>query len=246
MRTLDEASWAGVVRATGLDGAGVPLRPLGHDHAGGGPAEPALVEAAALALSRADVGLTVMSGTGERGVLAQLGSDQHALGVAIRAVVAGDAGPVAVPGVRLGAHAPGQLTREVMRLVPPGGEERRLPRGPVTLDQEAALIAGRTAVSDPDVALAAVRHAGLEDVPPVLQALARGTSASVTMTVSTGGGPLHAVRQWLLTDRGWVSLTVRGRRVTHTASSRAELTAATTSMLAGAWDAALVARERAS
>lgn len=246
MRTLDEAAWADLVRATGLDVSTSPLRPLGDHPARSEPPEPALVEATALALGRADVGLTVMSGAGDRGVLAQIGSDRQVLGVAVRAVVAGSAGPVAVPGIQLGAHAASGVVDQVMRLVPPGGDERDLPRAPVSLDQETALVITRTAVDDPDVALAAARRAGLDVVPPVLQALARGTSASVTMTVSTSGEPLHAVRQWLLTDQGWVSLTIRGRRVAHTACSRAELAAATTSLVAGAWDAALAARGRAS
>lgn len=246
MRALDEAAWADLVRATGLDVKTAPLRPLGDHPEGREPPEPALVEAAALALGRADVGVTLMSGAGERGVVAQLGSDRQALGVAVRAVVAGDSGPVAVPGVRLGAHPPSDLVDQVMRLVPPGGDERGLPRRPVAVDQETALVIARTAITDADVALAAARRAGLDDVPPVLQALARGTSASVTMTVSTSGQPLHAVRQWLLTDQGWVSLTIRGTRVVHTACSRAELAAATTSMVAGAWDAALAAQRRAS
>ncbi len=246
MRTLDEAAWADLVRATGLDVTTSPLRPLGQHPEAGGTPEPALVEAAALALGRADVGVTLMSGAGERGVVAQLGSDRRALGVAVRAVVPGAAGPVAAPGVRLGAHPPSSLVDQVMRLVPPGGDDRLLPRRPVSLDQETALVIARTATGDADVALAAARRAGLDDVPPVLQALARGTSASVTMTISTVGEPLHAVRQWLLTDQGWVSLTIRGSKVVHTACSRAELAAATTSMVAGAWDAALAARERAS
>lgn len=246
MRTLGEAAWADLVRATGLDVATAPMRPLGDHPEGREPPEPALVETAALALGRADVGVTLMSGTGDHGVLAQLGSDRQALGVAVRAVVPGDAGPTAVPGVRLGAHSPSGLVDQVMRLVPPGGDERGLPRRPVAVDQETALVIARTAIADADVALAAARRAGLADVPPVLQALARGTSASVTMTVSTSSEALHAVRQWLLTDQGWVSLTVRGSRVVHTACSRAELAAATTSMLAGAWDAALATRGRAS
>ena len=249
MRTLDEAAWADLVRATGLDVTTVPLRPLADPAVGAErtePSAPALVEAAALALGRAEVGVTLMSGAGERGVLAQIGSDRQALGVAVRAVVPGGSGPTPVPGVRLGAHPPSRLVDQVMRLVPPGGEERDLPRGAVSLDQESALVIARTATGDADVALAAARRAGFDDVPPVLKALARGTTASVTMTVSTAGEPLHAVRQWLLTDQGWVSLTIRGGNVVHTACSRAELAAATTSMLAGAWDAALAARERAS
>ncbi|MEG9227543.1 hypothetical protein [Aeromicrobium sp. Sec7.5] len=246
MRTLDEAAWTDLVRATGLDVTTAPLRPLGDHTTGADHPEPALVEAAALALGRADVGITLMSGAGDRGVLAQLGSDRQTMGAAVRAVVPGDAGPLPVPGVRLGAHPSSGLVDQVMRLVPPGGEERGLPRAPVALDQETALVIARTATGDLDVALAAARRAGLDDVPPVLQALARGTSASVTMTVSTSAQPLHAVRQWLLTDQGWVSLTVRGSRVVHTACSRAELAAATTSMVAGAWDAALAAQGRAS
>lgn len=246
MRTLDEAAWADLVGATGLDVSTSPLRPLGEHPARSEPPAPALVEAAALALGRADVGLTIMSGAGERGVLAQLGSDRQAMGVAVRAVVPATSGPVAVPGIRLGAHPPSSMVEQLMRLVPPGGDERELPRAPVALDQDTALVIARTASGDPEVALAAARHAGLDGVPPVLHALARGTSASVTVTVSTGATPLHAVRQWLLTDQGWVSLTIRGRRVVHTACSRAELATAATSLLAGAWDAALAARERAS
>ncbi len=246
MRTLDEAVWADLVRATGLDVSTSPLRPLGDHPAHSEPPEPALVEATALALGRADVGLTLMSGAGDRGVLAQIGSDRHVLGVAARAIVPAVSGPVAVPGVRLGAHPASSVVDQVMRLVPPGGGARELPRAPVSLDQETALVITRTAVDDADAALAAARRAGLDVVPPVLQALARGTSASVTLTVSTSGEPLHAVRQWLLTDLGWVSLTIRGRRVVHTARSRSELAASTTSLVAGAWDAALAARERAS
>lgn len=246
MRALDEAAWADLVRATGLGTTTSPLRPLGDHAAGADHPEPALVEATALALGRADVGVTLMSGVGERGIVAQLGSDRQALGVATRAVVPGESGPIAVPGVQLGAYPPSRLVDQVMRLVPPGGDERGLPNRPVAVDQETALVVARTAVADPEVALATARRAGLDDVPPVLQALARGTSASVTMTVSTSGQPLHAVRQWLLTDQGWVSLTIRGSRVVHTACSRAELATATTSMVAGAWDAALAAQGRAS
>ncbi len=246
---LDEAAWAGVVAATALDVGQAPLRPLGAPRATAGDPEPALVEAAGLALGRADVGVTVLAGAGERGVLAQIGADRQVLGSAVRAVVTGAPGapePTAVPGVRLGARATRHLVDEVMWLVPPGGVDCALPRESVALERDHALVIARAVGADDEVALLAARHAGFDTVPPVLRAVAGPTTASVTLTISTCADPVHGVRQWLLTDHGWVSLTMLGRRVVHTPRSRDDLATELTSVLAGAWDAALAARWRAS
>lgn len=246
---LDEASWAAVVAETGLDTAASPLRPLGEHAAPVDAPQATHVEAAALALGRADVGISLLSGTNHSGVIAQLGANTSVLGVALRAVlsgVGGAEGPVAVPGVELGAGHAGAMVEEVMRLVPPGGEVRDLPDGSVGLEREDALVMARTAVADEPVAAAAARRSGLDEVPEVIRAVARGTTASVTLTISTSAARLYAVRQWLLTDAGWVSLTMLGRRVVHAPRSRDELAAELTALLAGAWDSALAARGRVS
>jgi len=241
---LAEPEWAAVAGSTGLDLGASPLRPLTDTDAAADPDE-AVVAAAGLALGRADVGVTLLAGTSDRGVLAQLGADDRLLGSAVRAVVAAGGEPQAVPGVRLAAAPAHRLVAETMRLVPPGGDERDLPAAPVAIDRHDALVVARSLDIDPRVALAACRRAGHDDVPPVLRALARGTSASVTLTVSTGATPVHAVRQWLLTDSGWVGLTLRGSRVVHAPRSRDELATELVALLAGAYDAARAARRRA-
>lgn len=247
---LDEPQWADVAGATGLDLAASALRPLvdadpegaaGATGVDPGPADPAVVEAARLALGPAPVSVSLVTGAGDRGVLATMGADPVSLGLATRVLVAAadGSGPQGVPGVELTASLAGQAVSELMRLFPAGGGERHVAADPVVLPADQSMVIAR-AVEQGDVALArrAARACGFDDVPELLTSIAHGSLASARLTVQVAGRPDQQLRQWLLADVGWVSLGLRGRDAVHVARSREEVRAELVDLLAGAFDAA--------
>ncbi|MCD9199888.1 hypothetical protein [Aeromicrobium wangtongii] len=221
---LTEPAWASVVAASSAEvsGALAPLEPASPDER---PDEP-LAAAAALALGGAPVHVELVTGEGDRGVIAQIGCDAVATGLAVRALVAGadGAGPVVVPGVEVSTNQAANVVAEIMRLFPAAGLSRHADPSPATMPHELSLTlheAIRT--GDQQVAQLVAEQAGFESPPDVLVSLARGTTASATATIRVRGSATTVVQQWLLCDVGWVLLTIRGTQVTHTAQSRNEV-----------------------
>lgn len=235
---LDEAQWAALVSGHDPAPSGA-LAPLPVEEAAGDEAvaDEALSAAAALATG-APLRLELVTGAGDRGVAAQIGCDAAAVGVAVRVLVPAEdgSGPVAVPGVEVGANRAADDVAEVMRLFPAGGQTRHTHRRPLTLPHDLSL-AMHHALRNHDEALArhVAQQAGLEAPPDVLVSLARATTASATLTVRVAGSPTTVVQQWLLCDVGWVLLTVHGTRVTHTAQSRDEVRDTVTRIVAGGY-----------
>lgn len=237
---LSEAEWAAAIagRDTSEAGALAPLQALGPSQ-DASPDE-ALMAAAALALGDGFVHLEIATGAGERGVLAQVGCDAVAAGVAVRALVpaADGSGPVAVPGVEVGLNETVNVVAEIMRLFPAGGLTRQADHGPVTMPHELALTLHQALRSGDDaVARLTAEQAGFTAPPEVMVSLARATTASATLTARISGSATSVVQQRLLCDVGWVLLTVRGTRVTHTVQSRDEVRDSLVHLMAGALDA---------
>ncbi len=236
---LTEAQWTALVAGhdTAPTGALAPLDvdPAGQDTATDTADEP-LAAAVALAVGDAPLRIELLTGAGDRGVVAQVGCDAVATGVAVRALVPAEdgSGPVAVPGVEIGANQTANVVAEVMRLFPGGGLTRHADAAPVTLPHDLSLSLHH-AIRNHDDALAqhVAEQAGFDAPPDVLVSLARATTASATMTVRVAGSPTTVVQQWLLCDVGWVLLTVRGTRVTHTVQSRDEVRDAVVRIVAG-------------
>ncbi|MET0448867.1 MAG: hypothetical protein ABW004_10685 [Aeromicrobium sp.] len=243
---LDEPDWAALV-----DAANVSVRPAGAFAA----LEPAtvasldepLVAAAAMALGNAPIHLEIQTGAGDHGVIAQIGCDPVATGVAVRALLAAPdgSGPVAVPGVEVGANSTKNVVAEIMRLFPADGLTRHTDGAPVTIPHELSLTLHQAVQSGDDrLARLVAQQAGWPEPPDVLVSLARGTTASATITVRVAGSPTTVVQQWLLCDVGWVLLTVRGSLVTHTVQSRAEVRASLVRTMSGALTASQAVSDR--
>lgn len=239
---LGEAQWAALVSGHDPAPSGA-LAPLPVDGATGdgaavdqAAADDALAAAAALAVGEAPLRLELVTGAGDRGAAAQIGCDATAVGVAVRALVPAEdgSGPAAVPGVEIGANRADDVVAEVMRLFPGGGRTRHADRRPVTLPHDLSLALHHALRNhDDDLTRHVAQQAGLDAPPDVLVSLARATTASATLTVRVAGSPTTVVQQWLLCDVGWVLLTVRGTRVTHTAQSRDEVRDAIVRIVAG-------------
>jgi hypothetical protein len=233
---LTEGQWSALVggRDPAPMGALAPL-PVEDDDMSDA-ADEGVASAAALALGDAPMRIELLTGAGDRGVLAQVGCDAVATGVVVRALVpAGDgSGPVAVPGVEIGANTTTNVVAEIMRLFPPGGLVRHTGSAPVTLPHELSLTMHH-AIRTHDDALArhVAQQAGFDTPPDVMVSLARGATASASLTVRVAGSPTTVVQQWMLCDVGWVLLTVRGTRVTHTVQSRDEVREAIVRIVAG-------------
>ncbi|EFQ82182.1 hypothetical protein HMPREF0063_12706 [Aeromicrobium marinum DSM 15272] len=234
---VDEPDWAAIVG----DHTTSSLAPLPGTPASTVAADPAVAEAALLAVDMGVVGITLVSGRGDRGVLAQVGCDLRSVGIAVRALVPADdgSGPVAVPGIEISATVPEHLVAEILRLLPAAGLQRHTPADPVTLPYEASLSLF-LALTTGDHALAqhVAQQAGFAEPPEVLVALAAGTTASASLTVHVAGHREQKLRQWLLADVGWVAVSTQGSRVTHTVRSRAEIGHDLVDLLAGAFEAA--------
>ena len=240
---LSEDDWSSVVVAA--DPPEPPtgaLAPLPSAAPGGVDVAEPLAAAARLALGTAGVRIDIPTGAGDRGLVAQIGCDAVAAGVAVRALVAADdgSGPLAVPGVEIGVNEPANVVAEIMRLFPGGGLTRHTDGKPVTLPHELSLTLHQAVRSgDDQLAGHVAEQAGWAAPPEVLVALATGTTASATVTVRVAGSPTTVIQQWLLCDVGWVLLTVRGTHVTHTVQSRDEVRGELVSVLSGALAAAL-------
>lgn len=239
---LSEDQWAAVVAAsdspTPPAGAVAPLPGTTASDAG---VDEVLAAAASLALGHAPVQITITTGAGDRGVIAQIGCDPFATGVAVRALVAAEdgSGPLAVPGVEIGVNETANVVAEIMRLFPGGGLTRHTDGTPVTVPHELSLTLHQAVRSGDDrLARLVAQQAGWDTPPDVLVALAQQTTASATVTVRVAGSPTTVVQQWLLCDVGWVLLTVRGTHVTHTVQSRDEVRAELVSVLSGSLAAA--------
>jgi hypothetical protein len=237
---LTEAQWSALVagRDPAPAGALAPLTVEGDDVSD--TADDALVAAADLAVGDAPMRIELLTGAGDRGVAAQVGCDAVATGVAVRALVPAEdgSGPVAVPGVEVGANETANVVAEIMRLFPGGGLTRHADGQPVTLPHDLSLTLHH-AIRTHDDALAqhVAQQAGFDAPPDVLVSLARATTASASLTVRVTGSPTTVVQQWLLCDVGWVLLTVRGTRVTHTVQSRDEVRDAIVRIVAGGFAA---------
>lgn len=241
---LDEPAWAALVAATGAAGRSAgTLAPLAE--ADDTRADEPLVAAARLALGQAPIVLEVQTGSHGRGLLAQVGCDAETVGLAVRALLPAEdgSGPLAVPGVEVGANQTSNVVAELMRLFPADGTTRIDGVASVTLPHELSLTLNH-ALRAGDTALA--RHiseqAGWPEPPEVLAAIARGTTASATVTIRVAGSATTVVQQWLLCDAGWVLLTVRGTLVTHTPQSRDDVAASLVRLLAGAFATLQAAR----
>jgi hypothetical protein len=244
---LTERQWT--VLAAGRDPAPTgALAPLQTDAAAdavegeddGEAADEPLAAAAALALGDAPMRIELLTGAGDRGLVAQIGCDAVATGIAVRALVPAEdgSGPVAVPGVEVGANQTANVVAEIMRLFPGGGLTRHADADPVTLPHDLSLTLHH-AIRSHDDALAqhVAEQAGFDAPPDVLVSLARATTASATLTARVTGSRTTVVQQWLLCDVGWVLMTVRGTRVTHTAQSRDEVRDAIMRIVAGGFAA---------
>ena len=238
---LDEPDWAALASRTGVDLSLAELRPLPDTAASDQQHDEALVEAARLALGPAPVRLAVVSGAGDTGALAQIGTDLSAVGIAVRALVPAPdgSGPVGVPGVEVGANVAGNLVAEVMRLFPAAGLERTADRGPVTMSHDLSISLVQ-ALKDDQTRLAdtIAEQAGFDEPPEVMRSLAHGTSASLTLTVRVAGRATAAMRHWLLADVGWVQLAVHDQQVTHLVMSRDEVRQDLVGLFTGAFETA--------
>ncbi len=240
---LTEDDWAAVVGAS--DAPTPPagaLAPLPRTTASATDVDEALAAAASLALGQAPVRIDITTGAGDRGLIAQIGCDAVAMGVAVRALVAAEdgSGPLAVPGVEIGVNETAHVVAEIMRLFPGGGLARHTDGRPVTLPHELSLTLHRAVrTGDDQLARLVAEQAGWTSAPEVLVALAQQTTASATVTVRVAGSPTTVVQQWLLCDVGWVLLTVRGPLVTHTVQSRDEVRDTLVRILSGSFTTAL-------
>lgn len=238
---LDESDWAALAIGTGANLAAAELRPLPDTAASGAQHDDALIEAARLALGGGLVRLAAISGTGDTGALAQIGTDLHAAGIAIRALTPapGGSGPVGVPGVEVGANTAGNVIAEVMRLFPAAGLKRSTGRGPITMSHDMSVTLVQ-ALKDGKTSLAntIASQAGFDEPPEVMRSLANGTTASLTLTVRVAGQTTAAMRHWLLADVGWVQLAVRQHQVTHIVMQRDEIRDDLLLLLTGAYETA--------
>jgi hypothetical protein len=238
---LTEAQWTALVsgRDPAPTGALSPL-PVEDADAADGSADEVVIAATSLALGDAPVRIELLTGAGDRGVAAQIGCDAVAAGVAVRALVPAEdgSGPVAVPGVEVGANQTANVVAEIMRLFPGGGLTRHADAAAVTMPHDLSLTLHHAIRSHDDtLAQHVAQQAGFDAPPDVLVSLARATTASASLTVRVAGSPTTVVQQWLLCDVGWVLLTVRGTRVTHTVQSRDEVRDAIVRVVAGGFAA---------
>lgn len=245
---LSEDEWAAVVAAS--DSPTPPagaLAPLPGATAAATDVDEPLAAGASLALGQAPVRIDITTGAGDRGVIAQIGCDAVATGIAVRALVAAEdgSGPLAVPGVEIGVNETANVVAEIMRLFPGGGLIRHTDGKPVTLPHELSLTLHRAVrTGDDQLARLVAEQAGWTSPPEVLVCLAKQTTASATVTVRVAGSPTTIVQQWLLCDVGWVLLTVRGPLVTHTVQSRDEVRDTLVRVLSGSFAAALEVSSR--
>lgn len=236
---LDEPAWAAALAAAGIDGAGALAALPGavDDLVGSAEVDDAVRETARQAAGPAPLVFEVLTGHGARGVLARITTDGLAAAVAARVVVPGAGGgePTAVPGVELTLTRAEHVVGEIMRTFPPVGTERLVDDAPVALPRDVAVTVVRS-LSDGDLATARAAYpSAADEIPDVLEALGRGTSASASVTLRSPG---HAVvLQWLCTDDGWVALSTTGPDVVHTARSRDEVRGDLVGLVAGALSA---------
>jgi len=242
---LDEPAWATALAAAGIDDAGVlaSLPGVVDDPAGSAEVDEAVRETARQAAGSAPLVLEVLTGHGDRGVLARITTDGLAAAVAARVVVPGTGGaPTAVPGVELTLTRAEHVVGEVMRTFPPVGTERLVDDAPVVLPREVAVTVVR-ALADGDATTArAVYPSDAGELPAVLEALGRGTSASASLTLRSPGRVV--VLQWLCTGDGWVAVATTGTDVVHTARSREEIRSDLVGLVAGALTAVSESTER--
>ena len=121
-----------------------------------------------------------------------------------RVASAPDGPPRLIDGVELSAFPARRLAEEIVRLVPGGGAT---PAG--------VTAAGLAPATARDLGLALHRHdevaadacaraAGLDQVPPVIRALARGLIGECTVSMRGARGLSRA--RWLLCEAGWVEI----------------------------------------
>lgn len=239
---LDEPDWASVVAATGVPAAALgALTPLtAADDAG---AEPTMVAAAALALGSARVRVDVTTVSGDRGVVASLGSDGTTSAIAHRILVLPGGGEPTrlAPGVELSVLDQRHLLIEVMRLVPPDPPLAPDDPGPVVaLPHTDALVLTEAVRSGDDaVARQVATEQGWDEVPPVLEALADEVRANVTVALRVEGRETVVLRRWLQTELGWVGLAITDGEAVHTPCTREGLADELLYSLTGAFETAL-------
>lgn len=198
-------------------------------------AGPAL--AAALGLrAAATLHVDVAVADGARGLLATLWTDGRTGAVVVRGLDLRREGRATATrrraGVEVSAFPAGNLTAEVLRLVPPmpnrvDAVEAVVPEE-LTIGLAAALRTGDTATTE-----AVCAELGLESPPAVVAAAVGSLRGDLGITVRGGRGPV-TTGHWLACDAGWVEL---GRTpdgmIRHTPRTAADLAATLRFDLAG-------------
>lgn len=238
----DEGDWAAAVAATDVpvEQAGA-LAPLTEP--ADGVTDPSVVSAAELSIGPAQLHIDVTTVSGDRGLIASIGSDGVVGASAARVLLVPRGGePTSfVPGVELSLFRAENVTSEIMRLLPP---DAPLATGavpaPITILHADALVLSE-AVQTGDQALAAQIAAdnGWDEVPEVLSALADGVRANATIALRVAGRSNLVVRRWLQSELGWVGLAIADGTIVHTPCTRKDIARELTYSLAGAFEAAL-------
>lgn len=239
----EEAEWAAAVAATGvpseLAGALAPL--AGADTTT--VTDPSVVSAAELSLGPAQVHLDVTTVSGDRGVIASLGSDGVVAASAARVLVVPRGGEPTtfVPGVELSLFRAENLAAEIMRLLPPDAPLAAESVGePVTLRHADALVLSQAVQSGDDaMATQIAADNGWDEVPEVLSALADGVRANATVAFRVAGRSNLVVRRWLQSELGWVGLAIADGTIVHTPCSREDIANELVYSLTGAFEVAL-------
>ena len=183
------------------------------------------------------VRVQVLTRAADRVVAADLGSAADgAAGAARVSVVESDGRVVPREGVELSLFRASRLAPEVLRLLPPDGPAPVGTATPFTLPVEAALVVSR-ALREQDDALArlAAETAGLDGVPPLLEALSDSLRGEASVTLAAGGEVL-VTRRWLLCALGWVHVELTPDGVLHAPVDRGGILDRLMRDLAAAWD----------
>ena len=231
---VDERMWRRLWSpADGMTGALEPLTELAEQ----GEVSAEARAAARLACGAAPIRIDLATADGRRGVLASWGCTGDAAAGAAR-VLAAPAGEEMrrTPGVEVSSCRPARIADELLRLFPPGPDRVAVELSdPISLPVESAAMLPQV-LADDRLLPEWLRQCDLTEVPPVLQALAeRPPRARADLTMRVPDGPV-AMRTWLRTGFGWVSIALAGDRAVHRLQGREDIRVDLVSLLAAAYD----------
>jgi hypothetical protein len=195
------------------------------------------VVAGARLAARGPVRVQVLTRAADRVVAADLGAAADGAAGAVRvSVVEADGRVVPRDGVELSLFRSARLAPEVLRLLPPDGPAPVEGATAFTIPVEAALVVSR-ALREQDEALArlAAATAGLDGVPPLLEALSDSLRGEATVTVVAGEQVL-GTRRWLLCQLGWVHVELTPDGVLHSPVDRGGILDTLVRDVAAAWE----------